>query len=660
MMRIIKNLFKKNYAKNNKRGLEFDESTPFFSGNYDKVFSDNETINNSSKKTSLVIFALIFLLLAQTFKLQIVDRNIFSTLAENNRVREVTFPADRGVIFDRNRSVLAKNQAIFDLITIPRELPSDGDELNKLADKVANLTGSGKEDIIKVFNKVNRTSRSAELVLENINIEAAIAIETAKEKLPGVSVRHNAIRNYPDAKYFSHLIGYTGRVSMDDLKRDTDYEMTDFTGKDGLEVFYENQLKGKKGIEKTEVDSRGVAISVINKANTEAGKSLVLALDGNLQKRLQDSLEAEMKKKRSTGNGGAVAVALDPRNGQVLALVSLPAYDNNIFANPSAKEERLKILNDTVTRPMINRAIAGLYPPGSTIKPVMSVAALKEGIVKEDTIILDQGVLDVFYGSAVTHFYGWNRGGLGSMNAVSAIAHSSDIYFYTVGGGYGNFKGLGVDKIGEYFREFNLGRELGIDLPGEADGLVPTQEYKMDKFGEEWNLGNTYHLSIGQGYLLTTPLQVASWTEIMANGGTLYKPQIVDKIVDSDTDKIFEDIQPKVIREFNDEKKYIEIARRGMRETVVSGTAQSLNSLKVTSAGKTGTAQYGDKAQYTHSWFTAFAPYDNPEIVITILIEGGGEGSSTAVPIVRDALNWYFGERINPTVSPVPSPAILP
>jgi len=641
MIEFTKNLLKYRVRKKDKSDLEFDESTPFFSANTDKVYSDNEIINRYSKKISFFVFILTGLLLAQTFKMQIIDRGKFLLLAENNRIKEITLPADRGVIYDKKGNILVKNEAIFDLVATPKELPSDQNELNKLINILSAFTARDPGEISKKLEKFNRSSVHPELFLENIDVTSAIGIETSREKLPGIQIRRNAIRNYPDAKYFSQLVGYTGRVTADDLKLNGEYESADFIGKDGLEVFYEDQLKGKRGIQKAEVDAGGNTISILNNTNIEEGKNLILAIDGDLQKKLQDLLEVEMKKSRNVNNkGGAVGIALDPRNGKVLALVSLPTYDNNKFANPAAKEDRVKVLNDSAS-PLMNRAIGGTYPPGSTIKPVMSIAALKEGIVKENTIIEDTGVINVYYHDLVTHFYGWSRTGLGPMNVISAIAQSSDIYFYTVGGGFGKINGLGVDKIGEYFEKFNLGKKLGIDLPGEVEGLVPTKEWKLSKIGEEWNLGNTYHLSIGQGYLLVTPLQIASWTEVMANSGTLFKPQIVDKIISADTGEIYKNFTPIVIDNNIVEKKYIEIARRGMREAVLKGSARALSSLSVPVAGKTGTAQYGTKG-LTHSWFTAFAPYDNPEIVLTILIEGGGEGSSTAVPIAKEILDWYF------------------
>ncbi len=642
---FTKNISKYRLNRKTLNELEFDEASPFANYDAERVFRGSEHIDQYSRIASFLIIGFIGILLIQTFKLQVIERKNFAALAENNRIKEITKVADRGVIYDRNGNVLAKNNAIFDLVAIPQEISKDENQLKTLAREISQISGRDEAAIYSSLVKVNRNMFHSELILENINASQAIAFEISKDKMSGVEVRNNAARIYPDAEYFSQIIGYTGRIGPNDLKIDGQYESADFIGKSGLEYFYEKEMRGEKGIEKSEVDSRGKVIFVVDKKNTVAGKNLILSIDGSLQKKLQDALSDGIKKiyGGKYHGEGAAALALDPRNGKILAIVSLPTYDNNAFINPDSKADRAAILSDPGS-PMLNRSISGLYPPGSTIKSVMGAAALSEGVVSEKTIINDEGAITVAYRGAITYFRGWNRAGLGPMNIISAIAKSSDIYFYTVGGGYGNFGGLGADKIAEYFKKFNLGEKLGIDLPGEVSGFVPSKDWKLEKEGSPWTIGNTYHLSIGQGYLLTTPLQVASWTSVFANGGTIYKPEIVDKIANGDTNEIESEIPPKPIKTNLVEKKYIDIVKRGMREVVLNGTAGSLKEVPVPVAGKTGTAQYMTKeGEKTHSWFTSFAPYDNPEIVLTVLIEGGGEGSSTAVPIVKDVLTWYFG-----------------
>lgn len=623
--------------------LEFEETTPFIHNSGEKILGGNEQVSVYSKFTIFIIIVLIGVLSLQTFKLQVINANNFAILAENNRLKEVTFRADRGIIYDKNKDILVKNKAIFDLVIIPKEVTRDADKLKQIIDNIAKITSRDPLEISGILEKIDRASYRAELILDNLDISSAIAIESMRERIPGFEIKNNAIREYPDAEYFSNIIGYTGRVNQKDLGSDDSYEAADFIGKGGLEAYYEKYLRGEKGKENMEVDANGRVIFTLNKTETKTGGNLVLSLDGNLQKKLQYLLEEKVKKIKikEKNNGAAVAIAMDPRNGKILAMVSLPAYNNNIFADPANKNKISVILQDPLS-PMFNRAISGTYPPGSTIKPVMGTAALSEGIINRNTIIEDRGVINVYN----TNYFGWNRSGLGPMNIISALAQSSDIYFYTVGGGYGNFKGLGVEKIDEYFWKFNLGKKLGIDLPNESDGLVPTKEWKLanvDK-DEPWTIGNTYHISIGQGYLLTTPLQVASWTAVFANGGTLFKPYLVDKIVSGEDDSVIKEFSPQIISNNIADKKYINIIREGMREVVLTGSGGALRELKVKAAAKTGTAEFGLVGQ-THAWFTVFAPYDNPEIVLTILIEGGGEGGINAVPIAKDALSWYFEDK---------------
>lgn len=637
LFKISKYRLKKKFSSD----LDFEEATPFLNSGGEKILGNNEQVVRCSKFTIFIVIFLIGVLALQTFKLQVINANDYATLSENNRLKEVTFRADRGIIYDKNKNILVRNKAIFDLVAVSKEVTRNEDELNLIISEIAKNTLREESEIKANLEKIDRAFYKTELILDNLNIESAIALESIGEKMPGFEIKNNAIREYAGAKYFSNIVGYTGRVNQKDLDSDAFYETADFIGKGGLESYYEEYLRGEKGKESIEIDAGGRIIASVKKVETKTGGNLVLSLDGDLQKKLQDTLEEKAIniKAKEKNSGAAIGIAIDPRNGKILAMVSLPAYDNNIFADPANKNKIDLVLFDPMSS-MLNRTIAGAYPPGSTIKPVMGIAALSEGIINKNTIIEDRGVISAYN----TNYFGWNRSGLGSMNIISALAQSSDIFFYTVGGGYGNFKGLGVEKIGEYFIKFNLGSRVGIDLPGEANGLVPTKKYKLDKIGEPWTIGNTYHLSIGQGYLLVTPLQVASWTSVFANGGTLYKPYLVDKIISSDDGSVIKEFNPEVITDAIADKKYINIIRDGMREVVVSGSAGSLKSINVKVAGKTGTAQYGTLGK-AHAWFTAFAPYDNPEIVLTILIEGGGEGGINAVPVAKDVLEWYFKDK---------------
>lgn len=628
--------------KKSPNDLEFEETTPFFQGK-EKILGSSDEVVRYSRFTVIIIIALIGVLGLQTFKLQVVDSNKLAAQAEDNRLKMVTSRADRGIIYDKDKNILVRNKAIFDLVLVPKEIAKDENALGSTIDGIAKITGRERSEITGVLEKIDRTSSKQVLVLDNLDITSAIALESVREKMPGFEVKNNAIREYQDAKYFSNIIGYTGRVTPKDLENDPFYETADFIGKGGLESYYEDYLRGERGKETMEIDAGGRVIATTNKIDTKTGGNLVLSLDGNLQKKLQDTLGdmARKIKAKEKNSGAAVGIAMDPRNGKILAMVSLPSYDNNVFADPANKNKITAIFQDPLS-PMFDRAISGTYPPGSTIKPVMGIAALSEGIINRNTIIEDRGVITRYN----QDFYGWNRAGLGPMNIISALAQSSDIFFYTVGGGYEGFKGLGEERIDEYFWKFNLGKKLGIDLPNEAEGLVPTEEWKLATIGKDqpWTIGNTYHISIGQGYLLVTPLQVASWTSFFANGGTLYKPYLVDRIISGEDNSVIKEFDSQVINNNIADKKFINIVREGMREVVVSGSAGSLRDLPVKVAGKTGTAQYGTQGK-AHAWFTAFAPYDKPEIVLTILIEGGGEGGINSVPVAKEVLEWYFKDR---------------
>jgi penicillin-binding protein 2 len=362
-----------------------------------------------------------------------------------------------------------------------------------------------------------------------------------------------------------------------------------------------------------------------------------------LQQALYDSFE-----KNSPRVKGA-AVALNPKTGEVLALLSLPGYDNNLFAHGISQDNYDKLTKDSLL-PLFDRAIAGTYPPGSTSKLMGATAALQEGIVTPNTIIVDRGAIVVpnqFNPSQSFRFNGWKPSGLGPMTVRSAIAQSSDIYFYTTAGGQTGtgIDGLGADKLASYYRKFGLGATLGIDLQGEKPGLVPdpawkAQYFKNDPILSQWYLGDTYHIGIGQGDMLVTPLQVAEWTAVIANGGTGYKPTLLKQVTDQ-SGKVIAKPEPQVIISNIASPDVIKVVQEGMREAVTAGTARQLNTLSITSAGKTGTSQFdGADPSRTHAWFTMYAPYENPQIVITILVESGGEGNAAALPIAKDALAW--------------------
>jgi penicillin-binding protein 2 len=628
------------------KSLEWEESAVDQEGDVDEIFDQQR----SSFSFYWLKFAVLGVFLVIVFRLgflQIVQGQKFRNLSENNRIRKQPILAPRGFILDRNNQILAENTASFNLVAIPFDLPKI-----QLQDQLVKLSKIFSFDYEEVSKKIKSSlvgSVVPVIVKQNLSLEENILFQTRATEFVGFSVQEVPVRKYPLAEMFSHVLGYAGLINQEDLKKFGEkYEAYDFIGKLGIEQQYENFLHGINGSNLVEVDATGKLLDVLGEEQPHSGNSLVLNIDKDLQERLFIDLSAKLPNRR------AAAVVLNPKNGQILALVSVPGFDNNLFAKGIKQEDYKNLLADK-RLPLFNRAIAGTYPPGSTVKPMVAAAALQEKVVSESTIIYDRGVLVIpnqYDPSMSYNFFGWKREGLGPMDVKSAIAKSSDIYFYTVAGGAprSTISGLGVDKLTEYYRKFNLGKLTGIDLQGEKTGLVPDPEwkekyYKGNAILSKWYLGDTYHIGIGQGDMLATPLQVSQWTAIIANSGVGFKPQLLNKVIDKQNNVIFEK-KPEVLIENFIEPKVLKIVQEGMRQTVLAGTSQLLKTLSISSAGKTGTSQFDDSnPERTHAWFTAYAPYEDPEIVVTVLVEAGGEGNAVSVPVTRDILKWWSENR---------------
>jgi penicillin-binding protein 2 len=630
--------------------------------------NNNETLRKSFdvKKLKYIFYILIFfffLLFSRLFWLQIVKGSEYRVLAEGNRIRVSSIEPKRGIIYDANMKPLVKNEANFVLYLVPSEMPKDEMERDLILRELSfilerenivsrdNLDGSnysGFEFIedsnyfYSIKNKIDKIKRGTLesfrplFVMDQINKSSAIAIALEAEKLPGVSLSVKMGREYFNSDVrlssLSHLLGYTGKVSEKDLEVfGDDYSLIDYIGKTGLEYFYENELKGEKGKKYVEVDALGREKRLVSNTKPINGNNIVLSIDTDLQAKVEEVLVEHLSKNNLSK---ASVVAMNPQNGEILSLVSWPSYDNNLFSGGISQEDYSALLNNP-NRPLFNRAVSGNFPSGSTIKPVVSVAALEEGIINENTSINSSGGIWV----GQWYFPDWKAGGHGMTNIKKAIAESVNTFYYYIGGGYDNFEGLGVDKIVEYFNLFNIGSQSGLDLPQEARGFVPTPEWKKERTGESWYIGNTYHISIGQGDLSVTPLQVANFTSFFANGGKMYRPHLVKNIFSEDTG-LSMDIEPEITRENFVSDENIQIVKEGMRQTVTSGSAARLSLLPFEVSGKTGTAQWNTTKE-PHAWFTSFAPYDDPEIVLTVLVEEGEE-SSLPVSIAGDILSYYF------------------
>ena len=612
------------------------------------VGSEKETIGRSFNFSNLIKINLIllFFLLIILFRvgwLQIVKGEYYHDLAEGNRIRIERIEPKRGIIYDRNKQPMVRNVANFLLYFIPADLPKDEKEKEKIIERISQiLVVLSPADIKTILGKIKYRSLESYqslFIIDNIEYEKAMLLYLESDKMHGVYLSNKTRREYNlFSLSLSHILGYISKISEKELtKIDSNYSPIDYIGKTGLENFFENELKGTAGKKQVEVDALGKEKKIINQIIGEDGRNLVLSLDINLQKKLEETMNSELEKLKVKK---ACAIVLNPNNGEILAMVSMPSYNNNSFAKGISQKEYQKLINNP-DNPLFNRCISGEFPPGSTFKPIMAVAALEEKIINENTSFLSNGGLRI----SEWFFPDWKVGGHGTTNVRKAIAESVNTFFYYIGGGFNDFVGLGVDNIIKYCKLFGLGEQTGIDIINEAKGFLPYKEWKKATKGERWYIGDTYHLSIGQGDISVTPLQVANYTAVFANNGSLYKPHLVSQILASD-DKKIKQVESTLIKRDFVSKENIKIVREGMRQTVVAGSARSLQSVPVAVAGKTGTAQWAFNKP-THAWFTGFAPFDNPQVVITILVEQGGEGSSVAVPIAKEVLTWYFTNKVN-------------
>ncbi len=601
----------------------------------------------------LFLFSLLFILLLKIAWLQIVKGEYYYSMSEGNRIRIQRIEPRRGVIYDRNNNLLVRNNANFMLYFIPADLPDDQKELDLILNEISLLTSVDLNEIDEILATVKLNTLEAYqplFVTDDIIYDNALSLYLKSENWSGVIIDSKFNRkylnigkvfNYNDdlekSEYLSlsHILGYTGKINKKELENANDeYLSIDYIGKMGVEFFWENELKGVSGKKIIEVDALGKEKKILDRISEEDGHNLILSLDVVMQEKLEEIL---VKNLNDIDLRKASAIVMDPNNGEILAMVSLPAFNSNLFAQGISQKD-FSILTDNNDRPLFNRSVSGEFPSGSTIKLVVAAAALQEGIISENTTFLSNGGIKI----GQWYFPDWQAGGHGRTNVTKAIAQSVNTFFYIIGGGYEDFDGLGIDRLVKYYEKFGLGEQLGVDLAGEADGLVPSREWKQEKKNEPWYIGDTYHISIGQGDLIVTPLQVAVYTSFFANGGKIYRPHFVKEILSSGGDLI-QKIEGETIRADFVDSYNIEVVRRGMREAVLSGSARSLLSLPVKSAGKTGTAQWHTKKK-PHAWFTSFAPYDDTEIVVTVLVEEGEEGSTVATPVAREFMNWYFRE----------------
>jgi penicillin-binding protein 2 len=586
---------------------------------------------------------LLLVLLLRLFWLQVVQHDHYRGLAENNRIALIPTMPPRGVIHDRSGEVLASNYSDYTLEITPSKTGGLEATLARLGEVVSIEAGD-----LKRFRKILGESRRFESIpirqrLSEVEIARFVA---NRYRFPGVEVRARMFRQYPQGESFSHVVGYIGRINEDDVRRLeregrlTDYRGADHIGKLGIEKRYEDLLHGRAGIQQVEVNSAGKPVRTLAQTASRPGHNLYLHIDAQLQRVAEAAF----------GQYRGALVALDPNNGGVLALVSRPGFDPNLFID-GVDQETWRTLNDAFRRPLINRALRGVYPPGSTIKPFMALAGLELGYRRPGDSIRDPGYFSLPNSS---HRYrDWRPEGHGVVDLKQSIVLSCDTYYYRLA------HEMGVRNLHQFLGRFGFGRAAEIDLDGELTGLVPNPEWKQRRFRQPWWPGETVIAGIGQGYMLATPLQLAVATQAIANRGVIYRPRLVRAWHDPISGRR-EEAAPEILHRLDLKSGNLDLVRQAMVEVMLPGGTAAVAGLNAgyAFAGKTGTAQVKSIRQgerydarrlaewhRDHALFIAFAPAEAPRIVLAVMVENGGSGSGTAAPIARKVIDyWLLGK----------------
>lgn len=728
------------------------------------MYQQSERTNTSATRfVRLGLVIAFFILVGRLYQVQILQSASLQSKADANRFRQLTVQPLRGVIYDRNGEILARNRPSFIIAVTPADLPDDDIETDideealaiervlralnadtdpeialsigevmfrrlgradfartveaagvdlqfrvvrlPVVEKIEKEDGSEEEVVTQVPTIIPDLSQPLPMpgltaliaravllgaqgssyapipILDLVDEELAFRIAEESFQLPGVEVLQEPVREYPRGEYVSHVLGFLGPIPAQAIER---YQERGYTnpnervGLNGLEYTYQDALRGIPGREVIEVDIMGRKNRVVGQSiEPVPGLNLKLSLDINLQEKMYKVLQAKLEERESPHG---VAIAMNPQTGSILGLVSLPSFDNNIFseglgADYLALEALAKA--DPNRNPLINYAIGGLYPPGSTFKMVTSAAALAENIITPSTVVVDNGPIYLANRyfpndlSQAQKFVSWNHKlGIyhGRMTVVEALALSNDIFFYWIGGGYPNaLRGLGNGLMSKWTRLFSYGERTGIDLPGEVYAVVPDDQWKRINYAESWTTGDDYNASIGQGYVLGTPLQVLVETAAVANNGYIVAPRLVYQMVDAEGG-LQQDFETTVRRELPISKELLAYVQRGMWEVVNApyGTARRSAVDGVTVAGKTGTAEFcawdaeledcadrDSKGNLPfHAWYVAYAPFENPEIAVVVFVYDGGEGSTVAVPVAQEILNFFFNGDPEPPETP--------
>jgi penicillin-binding protein 2 len=648
----------------------------------------------------IVVPVLVAVFVVRLYQLQIVEGAYYTERAVSNRLRSISLAAPRGVMYDRNGVLLARNVPSYNVMITPALLPDSEAEVDAIYRRLSALTGvpidqegpparlcvPGRGIMQLVEEGLTNRPYDAWPIACDVDEETARILREQQVDMPGVSVVAVPIRDYNTGGLTAAVIGYLGPIpeALVDYYRGLGFEPSrDTVGYGGVELFFQDTLAGSNGQELAEVDVAGQELREVGPITAATpGNNLRLTIDTRLQAAAESALISRMafldrfapadQPRTSIG----VVIAMNPQTGEILAMVSVPSYENNRLAR-LIPEYYFRQLESDPAHPLINHAISSVFPPGSTFKLATAVGALNEGVVTPSTLINDPGTITIanrYFPNdpgRAKDFYCWYAPGHGDLDMLHAIAYSCNIFFYKVGGGYQDEvpgDGLGIERIAEYARALGYGSVLGIDLPGENPGLIPSPDWKRITLGESWSTGDTYNAATGQGYVLATPLQVLTSVATLANGGRVMWPHVVQDVLDGEGN-VVQHFEPRVLWDISDgvltpntpdvnvQPWVIQLVQQGMRLVVTEGTASDYAQLEnISSAGKTGTGEYCDAVALsrnlcepghwpTHAWYAAYAPFENPEIAVVAFVYNGGEGAVTCGPLVRQVMEAYFALR---------------
>ncbi len=607
-------------------------------------FKDTAAERRLFQRRTLVVFGFVVLmlggLLGRMYQLQILEHDTYTTLSDKNRVQVQSVAPTRGLIYDRNGTLLAENRPVFSVTIVPERVS----EMEATLDQLTQLLSISEEDLERFQRRLSEPRRPyQELPLRyDLDEQEIAALAVHRHELPGVEVSAELVRYYPYGEITSHALGYVGRINREELQRidPVNYAGTNYIGKSGIEYFYEEKLHGRVGYQHVETNARGRTLRVLERENPVPGEDLRLHLDLQLQKLAYQLLD---------GRRGAI-VAVEPTTGGLLALASVPGFDANLFVT-GIGVAAYRELSTSHDKPLFNRALRGQYPPGSTIKPMMGIAALDSGVTTRERVVWDPGYFQLQAGGR--RYRDWKRGGHGWVDLTDSIAESCDIYFYDAA------VRMGIDTMHDYMDRFGFGQDTSLDVSGALSGLLPSRDWKKAVRDEPWYPGDSVNMGIGQGFLLATPLQLATATAVVANRGAWAQPRLLLDVVGDDP---LEAVLPEPNRESvvlknPDDWEFMVNAmaevmhgRRGTARRAALGAPYRM-------AGKTGTAQVFSLAQdeeydeeevrerlRDHALFVGFAPLDEPKIAVAVIVENGGSGSGTAAPVARAMFDaWLLG-----------------